>query len=283
MKRLTLSVLLAGCFVEIISANLDTYLPSLFEMNKSKLVSVLSSTSAELFKDNGIDTKNQDNVERIHTLLFYHLLFTTTGAVDCKRGGILEIPYFWHWCDPNPRYDIRYIPESKKLNRIKPPKGYEKYKSYADIDRTPSIYLKNLFAESPLFRHPVCGTIYTFGWCSEREMAFNCLLSILGYECKIKQEGIHVWSEIVIILKDVKAKQKRYIVKVDNTFNGFEIKRMTGTKDTWKRDYGNGAQVKWYNQRSRSPREKQSVGKIVITKKVNMRIQKNVTEWLNKL
>ena len=67
--------------------------------------------------------------------------------------------------------------------------GYKKYKSAADADRRPYLYLKDLVSKKNKYYHPECSGFYTFGWCSEREMAFNCLLAIMGYKCKIKQEA----------------------------------------------------------------------------------------------
>ena len=259
---------------------LDNYLPLLFKRNKEKYERIFSPSTAQLHKKVDFDIKSDEN---ICELLFYHLLFTSSDAIDCNKGGILEIPYFWHWCDPNPRYELVYIPESKKLNKVPPPKGYTKYKSYADIDRTPAIYLKNLFEEKPLFHHPVCGDMFTFGWCSEREMAFNSILKLIGYECKIKQEGIHVWSEIFIKLKKDKTKYENYVIKVDNTFNGFEINEMHETKEEWKRDFGSGTQVIWYNTKSHSAKEIQMVKRIEISETADKRIQKKVKNWLDKL
>jgi len=227
----------------------------------------------EIGKDTGIVRG------KLLPLFFYHALFTSSDAIDCARGGILEIPYFWHWVDPNPRYDLIYVPDGKPLNKTRPPKGFEKYKSYADIDRTPAIYLQNLVADQPLFRHPSCGEITTFGWCSEREMAFANLMTILGYQVKIIQSGIHVWSEV--LLEILAERQKGYAVcAVDNTFNTVRCERLSKPLSRWSRDFGDGAQVAWYNKKALSEAELTAVRNIVVTAGAEERIEGMVTQWL---
>lgn len=216
--------------------------------------------------------------QKILTALFMHKLLTTTDAVDGASGGILSLPYYWHWCTPNPRHSLIYIPTGKQLLQEKPPEGYAKYKSYADIDRTPAIYLANLFADEPLFRDSDIGDFYSFGWCSEREMAYAALLSIMGFECKIIQEGIHVWSEVLIPYSQ-KEKKGYLILKVDNTFEQFSIHNLTRNKSEWKKDFGNGAQVAWYNKKFASIKERERIQNIAISTKRVASIKKAIDRW----
>ena len=52
--------------------------------------------------------------------------------------------------------------------------------------------------KGPATTIPCAARCSTFGWCSEREMAFGALMAELGVSTKIKQEGIHVWSEMLV-------------------------------------------------------------------------------------
>ncbi|MBN1348103.1 hypothetical protein JXJ21_01705 [candidate division KSB1 bacterium] len=133
-----------------------------------------------------------------------HDLFTGISAQNYVSGGILQIPYFWHWIDPNPRHEIVFSENSTKLIKLKPPDEFSKYKSYADIDRTPCLYLSDLLSDEPKYYHEQCSEFYTFGWCSEREMAFNTLVELFGYKSKIKQEEIHTWTAVLTKFKNTK-------------------------------------------------------------------------------
>jgi hypothetical protein len=255
------------------ASELPGFFSEIYKNHKEKIESKFYDSYSQACCELGIEPKNKKNREKITPLFFYHKLFTSVNATDCTTGGILNIPYFWHWIDPNPRHKIIYKPGSKKLKFIAPPHGFKKYKSYADIDRLPGLYLSDLVTESPKFYHPSCGSFYTFGWCSEREMAFNTLLTILGYECKVKQEGIHVWSEIYMILEGNNKKSITSAVKVDNTFDTITFILIKIQKEKWEKDFGNGTQVKWYNLKSHSSSEIEAVRNIQVSDNVSKRIE----------
>lgn len=259
--------------------NLSSFLDELYNTHKGQIHSMYQRFIQKKLEKYAIDSGGQEVREHLFRLTFYHMLFTSTDAVNCSKGGILEIPYFWHWVEPNPRYSIRYIPDSMPLVKTVPPKGFEKYKSFADIDRTPAIYLKNLVTDSALFSHPDCGDIFTFGWCSEREMAFSCLMTVSGYNAKVKQAGIHVWTEILI---DVKPAQGSgcLIVKIDNTFNSIDCEILKDSPSAWKKEFGEGAQVAWYNKKALSENELTAVKNIITSETAKKRIGRKVTEYL---
>ena len=162
------------------------------------------------------DRINQENFYRIH---FLHDLFTGAGASNFAAGGVLEIPYLWHWMEPNPRHSIVSLPDSVPLSTLKPPAEFSRYKTFADIDRVPSLYLGDLVSESPRYFHPDFGEFHTFGWCSEREMAFALLLSFRDYDGKIVQSEIHTWSELWIPFTGTDGSSMNLCAKVDNTFD----------------------------------------------------------------
>ena len=229
-----------------------------------------------------LDSNSHSNKRAFFQIYFLHDLFTGESAQNYSTGGILQIPYFWHWVEPNPRYGIIFLEDSVRLGEIPPPEGYEKYKSYADIDRIPYMYLMDLLADRPKYYHEKCSSFYTFGWCSEREMAFNALLEIIGYNAKIKQSGIHTWSEILISFRDRYAVVKMFIFKVDNTFDrvDYEIIDNDLSVENWRTDVGSGSLIEWYNRRAHSPKEIAKIKSIQISATARNRIEEQITQWL---
>jgi len=263
------------------SQKLPVFFNQLYEENKARIKPVLLPIAANGLKKTGLNAASLKDEDKILRIMFFHLLFTSTNAVDCTDGGILNIPYFWHWVNPNPRHALIYLPTSKPLIKTKAPEAFSKYHSYADVDRTPSLYMSNLVTDSPLFSHPKCGRFFTFGWCSEREMAFSNLLSLYGYKVKIKQEGIHVWSEVLVDIQEEK-EIKKIILTVDNTFNVIDFRMLKASETEWLQDLGTGAQVLWYNRKALSPDERQKVKSISVSTEAVARISGLVNEWLNR-
>lgn len=257
------------------SLTFESYIADLFSKYQVSLLEKFEYTLQNLHSSDRLVAEHEVKLAK---LLFYHMLFTTTDAINGQRGGILEIPYLWHWTSPNPRHEVIYNPEGVKLNEVPPPEDYKKYQSYADVDRTPYLYLENLMEEEPLFNDPLYGSFYTFGWCSEREMAFAAMLNILGYETKIKQEGIHVWTEVMLKSSNGAC----WIVKVDNTFNGFQVERLDTSVESWKKDIGEGTQVIWYNKKIKSESELYKIKAIEVGTIVKERIDRKIINWINK-
>ena len=148
-----------------------------------------------------------------------HDLFTSQSATNGSKGEILNIPYMWHWVTPNPRHQISFTASKTLLQDMKPPIEFSKYNSYADIDRTPFLYLTDLVAESPKYYSESYGEFSTFGWCSEREMAFVFLFEMMGFDGKVMAEGNHSWSEFLITMNLNDKNSANFMVKVDNTFD----------------------------------------------------------------
>ncbi len=228
-----------------------------------------------------IDKNNEVNQDKFLKLYFLHDLFTGSGVTDGSYGGILKIPYFWHWVNPNPRHRILRNSDRVNLTKIQPPPEFSRYNSFADIDRIPSLFLSDLFKDNANYYHPDCGEFYTFGWCSEREMSFCLLLSLLGYEGKIYQQGIHVSSQFWIEFNDKDNKLVIILADVDNTFDIIHWeKRSSNEKSIWLKDFGNGEQNEWYNKKARAKDEIKLVMNIKVSEKANKRIKKLVDEYL---
>jgi hypothetical protein len=93
------------------------------------------------------------------------------------------------------------------------------YSSYADIDRTPLLFLGDLFTENPKYYHTKQDTFSSFGWCSEREMAFVALVSLLNYQAKVVVRGNHSWTELIVPMVKLNGDSLNFMVNVDNTFD----------------------------------------------------------------
>ncbi len=282
MSTLLSVILSLGLFFgqKTYASSLPDFFSQLYIKHSDKIDSIYNDYYQQTCDEMGIEVENEKNQKKIIRLFFYNKLFTSDGASDCTTGGILNIPYFWHWVEPNPRHQIIFKPKSKLLRLIPPPNGFKRYKSYADVDRLPRLYLSDLVSESPKFCHPSCGCFFTFGWCSEREMAFTLLLTILGYDCKVKQVGIHVWSEICLRLVGKKKKNKAVIVKIDNTMNSVVFLDAEADYVKWEKDFGNGTHVKWYNLNAHSVSEISAVKSIKISKSTKKRIENLVNGWI---
>jgi hypothetical protein len=202
-----------------------------------------------------LDSASTENRRTYAEIAFIHDILTGTAALDCARGGLLGIPYFWHWIHPNPRHSIVLLPDSIPLSEVTPPKPYTQYKSYADLDRVPLLFLSDLFSREPKYAHPDCGSFYTFGWCSEREMAYVTIMDSFGKDAKIRQSGIHTWSVVRCAFKHLNGSEVLLEAHVDNTFDTlrWETAAAEISLAEWYLDTGAGTQIGWYNRMAHSP------------------------------
>lgn len=259
-----------GPFLEVLSSLHQQHLPAY-----SKLRGEEFKTFCE---NNGLDAENPNNRDRYFKIRFFHEMFTGQGASDCTGGGMLEIPYFWHWVKPNPRHAILKLPGETALAHVAPPRRFSRYKSFADIDRIPSLFLSDLVSEKPSYRHPDCGDFCTFGWCSEREMAFVLVLSLFGYRGKITQAGNHVTSFFWVPFLEKDKTSVAWIAEVDNTFGGIEWTLAPGVKPgDW---LGDLTGARYANRMSRSTREKLRVRRINVCADAASRLDRFVRRYL---
>ncbi|MFC1855735.1 hypothetical protein ACFL2A_04275 [Thermodesulfobacteriota bacterium] len=250
------------------------FFSALYKSSKTDFIADYKDDYVDFCKKYNVDHDNLENQEEYFKLLFFHKVLTGTNSYDCAKGGMLDIPYMWHWITPNPRHKIIDNLTGKPLIDKRPPKAFANYKSHADIDRTPSIYLLDLVSEDAKYRHPDCGEFYTFGWCSEREMTFSLLMSLYGYKSKIIQEAIHVTSDFWVEFLDKSKKAITLIAKVDNTYDLINWKREKKLAfDSWYNDTGKIKMEKWYNKKARSTKEKERVRGILVTEKAAARIE----------
>lgn len=204
---------------------------------------------------------NANNLTNYYTIKMLHDLFSSKAPFNCSKGDILNIPYFWHWRQPNPRYSIELVSNKMLLNKVSPPTEFQKYNSFADIDRTPYLYLSDLLSGQPRYYHSSCGYFNTFGWCSEREMAFVALLETMGYSGKVVVSGNHSWSEFWVAMKSTANEDNIFLVKTDNTFDAINWQKSNGTTHSaWLQDTGDaGNSTVWYNDKAHSAIEQNSI------------------------
>jgi hypothetical protein len=262
--------------------SLPDFFSELCKTNREKQEKLFAKTFHRFCRQLEIDDKHKGNAATFYDIILLQALLTGTDSDNFTAGGVLQIPYVWHWVTPNPRHTIISLPDSTPLKIMTPPKRYAKYKSFADIDRTPFIYLSDLVSENPKYYHPACGPFYTFGWCSEREMTFNTLLSLMGYDCKIKQDGIHTWSEVFVPMFKKKERKVNIVLLVDNTYDTMRWKTCKIEKSEWLKDIGSGEMISWYNEKAHSSKEKNDVKGIIVSEEVQARIKSQISQWYKK-
>lgn len=282
-------VLITGCLWIIISAlptaqaaSVVDYLDDLFQEFKAEYSLVMNDEYVEFCDYYKLNSGMQENRNLFLKINFFHELLTTVSASNCARGGFLRIPYFWHWVNPNPRHSIFSLPDSIPLSRKSPPSGFKRYKSFADIDRVPSLFLGDLVSEDPGYFHPDCGKFYSFGWCSEREMAFTSLMTAMGERCKIIQSGIHT-KTVILCCFYLEIGEPEYIEAiVDNTFESL-LWRAAGKEapdDCWENEIGEGTDINFYNERAKSTEQINNLQGINVGLKSRERIREAVKDAL---
>jgi hypothetical protein len=170
------------------------------------------------------------------------------------------------------------LPDSSLLTGRSPPAPYERYATCADIDRVPVLFLGDLVTETPQYAYPECGSFYTFGWCSEREMAFTALMTAWGFDAKIWQTGIHTMSEVWCEFNKLDGTMTVMAARVDNTFASvmWEILPATTTVADWLKDMGAGTETGWYNRQARSRGQIDALRNIPVGDEARARIQAQV-------
>lgn len=237
----------------------------------------------EFCSKNHVDLHDAKNRTHYYSILILHELFTSETAADCSKGNILNIPYLWHWVEPNPRYEIYFTAFSKKLRDTKPPKEFSKYRSYADIDRTPYIFLSDLAAQESKYYSASCDTFSTFGWCSEREMAFVALTTLLGFESKVVTEGNHSRSEVLVNMKMTSGEYTYFKVLVDNTFDNVEWTTISHQEmPQWRAYSGNTSRSEWYNKNAKSKMELTKIESHQMTKQSMSRIESAIALFISR-
>jgi len=263
--------------------SLPHFFDSLFTRHYASIKLKFDEEFEDICRENDLEREDEANAKMYFRILFYHKLLTSQSASNGNNAGILKIPYFWHWVNPNPRHQIIYLPGERLLSKIKPPAAFGKYASYADIDRTPSLFFSDLLSEKPGFYHSDCDTFYSFGWCSEREMAYVGLLNLFDIQGKVMTGGNHSWSESYVKMVKNDKKVTVMSVTVDNTFDEVTWKNLGLTVDTNRlmKSYPQDKLTMWYNTNAVSDKQKTFLLALKVYPKASARIEKLVVDFLN--
>jgi hypothetical protein len=183
------------------------------------------------YKFSGIDSVDM----MVSKLAYMHLLLTCYYSVDGDTSGGFGIPYFWNYTNHNPRETIVNIKKGKTLKQIPVNSAGA---SMATLDRTPYIFWNDFMTDEPQYSWVHISAFYSFGWCSEREMAFKAWLTVLGIKSTIGIKADHVWTEVPL------PGQPDYFLFIDNTFNRFEVWPVSKKPPL---EIGN-KYINWYNQ-----------------------------------
>lgn len=266
------------------SLTIPLFFRSLSRNHINDFVIIDSLKFKEFCVANKVDPVDSSNVVKFYTLKLLHKLFTSQTASDCSKGEILNIPYQWHWVQPNPRDEIYFAHNNTLLKDTEPPNEFSKYNSYADIDRTPYLFLSDMVYPELKYYSKSCDNPFsTFGWCSEREMAFIALTTLLQYEGKVVAEGNHSWSEFIIPMKLNDGELQNFKVSVDNTFNSIDWSTINQLKiSKWKESLGDSELPKWYNQKAKSETELNKIMSHLVSNKSMLRIENKLVLYLDR-
>jgi len=217
-----------------------------------------SASYSGFCQQHGLNPANKHNRKTYATIGLLHRMMTSGTSSNCSTAGILGIPYYWHWVDDMPRQSIQWVADGRMLGDVSPPASFRRYRSYADIDRTPDIFWQDCMADEPKFYVDGCDTFYTFGWCSEREMAFLAMLRTAGFfenrnqalqpSGRVAVEGPHSVSALKLRFYADSDQLIWIEAKVDNTYNDI----------TWRSAKNGNLSVNkeryetWYNKQAAS-------------------------------
>jgi hypothetical protein len=249
-------------------------LDHVFALVESRYTEYRATDFQAFCQAHGVAPDNAQNRRQFLRLHFLHDLMKGSGASNGARGGWLNIPYFWHWTNPNPRHGIHSLPDSTLLTQQRPAAPYRRYATRADIDRVPALYLGDLMTATPGYFHPRYGSFHTFGWCSEREMAYTALVTCWGFRAKVWQSGIHTSSRVLCRFQGTGGTALILEAEVDNTFAYIVWKTMAANtrEDQWQADVGAGATIAWYNRKALSPEQHQALREHEVTLESTARI-----------
>ena len=138
-----------------------------------------------------------------------------------------------------------------------------------------------MFSEENKYSSKACGEFSTFGWCSEREMAYTCLLSIKNYVAKVKAEHGHSWTELIIPLRLQNQKKALFKISVDNTFDKITFVPISKQEfEDWKLEMGDSKTKKWYNKKAKAESDVFKLKNTLYTKTAFSKLEKQVVKYL---
>jgi hypothetical protein len=268
IKNRWLLVLLMACgHTAFAQTHFFYFVDSLFQKHEISDCAMLK----EQLQNAGYKMSGNDALDKLVTRLMYmHLLLTSYYSVDGDTSGGFGIPYFWNYTNHNPRLTILNVRKGKMLGQIPQPGGAAG-SSMATLDRTPVIFWGDFMTDLPQYSWNHISGFYTFGWCSEREMAFKAWIGLLGIPATISIHTDHVWTEVEL------PAMPGYYIFIDNTFNRFEV-RPVSKRD--KPDAGN-KYINWYNQQGADKAIQKKMAAMTISKKRAAQLEHEIRTYFN--
>ncbi|PSR05382.1 MAG: hypothetical protein BRD50_01175 [Bacteroidetes bacterium SW_11_45_7] len=266
------------------SLTIPAFFKQLTQNHLDDYMALDSSNYRQVCREYNLKAGDKRNRKRFFTISILHDLFTANQAINCSKGPVLNIPYMWHWQTPNKRKDITHLAHDQALKDIEAPPGLSRYASYAKVDRTPFLFLSDLFAKTPNYYFPECDTFSTFGWCSEREMAFTSLSEILNGKCngKVAVGANHSWTELIVPMRSQKGKDVKLKVRVDNTYNTIDWKKADNwSKERWQDAHNETRLERWYNKKAHSEKERARIRDHIASNQAMQRIERKLVTYLN--
>ena len=201
-------------------------------------------------------------------LAYMHMLLTCYYSVDGDTSGGFGIPYFWNYTNHNPRLNIVNLKKGKTLAQLPIAPGSQGG-SMATLDRTPLIFWGDFMTDEPQYSYEHISAFYSFGWCSEREMAFKAWLGVVGIKSTIGIKADHVWTEVEL------PGLPGYFLFIDNTFNRFELRPI---KEKPPLEVGN-KYIAWYNQQGADKTIQKRLDALMISPKRAEHIQHQILTY----
>ena len=91
------------------------FLNQLSQNHQERLSKSYKSYFRDFCEEHKLNVADSSNQAQFFQLLLMHLLFTCNSASNAAQAGILRIPYFWHWVEPNPRHSIKHLDYFSRL------------------------------------------------------------------------------------------------------------------------------------------------------------------------
>ncbi|MCE2790377.1 MAG: hypothetical protein LW630_10750 [Saprospiraceae bacterium] len=247
-----------------------------------------SAGFAGLCVKHGVSPDDAGNQKKYATLGLLHRMMTSSSPANCSMEGALQIPYYWHWGNSRPRNEIVWTETGQTLLQVRPPAGFNRYQCLADIDRTPILFWKDLLTLKPRYFTPDCDSFYTFGWCSEREMAYQAFLRAINFLpsqesqsfARIIVEGAHSWSEVAVKLNTVSGQEAWFLVSVDNTYGTIKwTPADAGGIAALRSRQGLTKEDRWYNQQAKAALKIQTLQSLQVSVPVQRRIHRQLAAF----
>jgi len=265
MKKLLLLLIIP--FLSFGQENIVDFFNSIYSKNKKIIYTTYQKDYLQFCEKNNLNCNSEKNEDVYYKLYFMHKLFTVSAPDEGLSDGLLGIPYYTR-------------------------EGRMNYVDNATlVERTPRLFLGELVDSIPKYKANN-KSIFTFGWCAEREMSFVALLKNMGFSAKVVAKGGHAWTELIVELDANSESKSKYIVEIDNTYDKFLIlNKWTESNSVWEIDtdyHLENNKCSKYNYNCAfclmhdfyNPKSNQLITNIIVEKHASNRINNQIDSFL---